>query len=86
MPHLHVQAFAPGSPRRARLSSQIAFDPALCEQVYRDAAYADSRRPFSRLSFARDMVFRDGVDRQLASTQAGAGGIEARLTMAIDGG
>ena len=84
MPHLHVQLYAPGGTAAPRLTSQLAFEPEVCERVYRTAAYEKSRRPFARLSFARDRLFRDGVDLQMMRTTEAAGGLQASITVAVE--
>jgi protocatechuate 3,4-dioxygenase beta subunit len=83
VPHVHVQLYAPGGTARPRLTSQLAFEPEVCERVYRTAAYEKSRRPFARVSFERDWIFSDGVEQQLMRTTETAGGLQAQLTVAV---
>jgi protocatechuate 3,4-dioxygenase beta subunit len=83
VPHLHVQLYAPGATARPRLTSQLAFEPAVCERVYRTAAYEKSRRPFAGVSLERDWMFSDGVELQMMRTTETANGLQASLTVAV---
>lgn len=74
MPHVHFQVFGPAGVRSpARLTSQLAFEPALCQEVFKHPDYAASVRPYSRLSFERDGVFADGVEGQVARSSGRPG-------------
>ena len=84
MPHVHLHVYAPGALAAPRLTSQLAFEPEVCERVYRGNAYAGSREPFAGLSFARDRIFRDGVDRQMLRTAEVSGVLQSQLTIAVD--
>jgi protocatechuate 3,4-dioxygenase beta subunit len=84
MPHLHFHVYAPGPLTSPRLTSQLAFEPEVCDRVYRSSVYAASRQPFSRISMARDRVFRDGVDRQMLSTAEQSGQLHSQMTIAVD--
>jgi protocatechuate 3,4-dioxygenase beta subunit len=87
MPHVHFQVFGPGGVRTpARLTSQLAFEPALCREIFQQPDYADSVRPFARLSFERDGVFADGVEGQVARSSGRPGqGLTAELTVGVRG-
>jgi protocatechuate 3,4-dioxygenase beta subunit len=84
MPHLHVHLYAPGGTAKPRLTSQLAFEPEVCERVYRTAGYENSRRPFASLSFARDRLFRDGVELQMMRTSEAAGSLQSSITIAVE--
>jgi protocatechuate 3,4-dioxygenase beta subunit len=86
MPHVHFHVYAPGALDAPRLTSQLAFEPEVCERVYRSATYAESRQPFAGLNFARDRIFRDGVERQLLRTAEVNGSLQSQITIALDGG
>lgn len=84
MPHLHFHVYAPGALTAPRLTSQLAFEPEVCERVYRLNGYAASRAAFSGLSFARDSIFRDGVERQMLRTAEAGAGLQSQITIAVD--
>ncbi len=87
MPHVHFHVYAPGPLAAPRLTSQLAFEPEVCERVYRSNAYAASRQSFAGLSFARDRIFRDGVDRQMLRTAEVSSVLQSQqLTIAVDVG
>jgi protocatechuate 3,4-dioxygenase beta subunit len=86
MPHVHFHVYAPGALHAPRLTSQLAFEPEVCERVYRSNTYAGSRQPFAGLSFARDRIFRDGVDRQMLRTAEQSGQLLSQITIAVDVG
>lgn len=71
-PHIHFAVFdsakAATNGRNARKISQLALPEAVCREVYASSGYAQSQTNFGRESLARDGVFRDGYDRQLATT------------------
>lgn len=79
-----AKSAAAGIPLTLRLTSQLAFEPEVCERVYGTAGYENSRRPFAGLSFARDRLFRDGVAPQLMRTSEAAGGPQALITIAVE--
>lgn len=102
MPHLHFEVYrsidaatAMNAARAQRLkTAQIAFPVDTSAEVYaRAAGYAASAAILKRLSFARDFVFRDGVELQMArlsaSAVAGSGGgttegLAAAITVAVE--
>lgn len=89
MPHLHFEVYrsmdAAGVPAQRIKTSQIALPTAACMAVYQQAeGYADSVRNMGRISFARDMVFQDGVELQMASLSGSVqAGFVALLTVGL---
>lgn len=87
-PHIHFEVFrslaAATDVRNRSATSQLAFPEAACSEAYAAPGYEGSRAVFERVSLAADSVFRDGVDRQLA-TMGGdaASGLTARLTVPV---
>lgn len=72
MPHIHFEVYRDTNTATSfsnRLAtSQIAFPTDVCQTVYDDAdGYSSSVTNFSRISFATDNVFSDGVQTQLAT-------------------
>ena len=87
-PHIHFHVFDSQSQatngRNARVTSQLALPEATCEQVYGASGYESSARNLDRSSLDSDMVFRDGVDLQLATvTGSNSAGYTARLTVGV---
>ncbi len=87
-PHIHFEVFrdlAAAAEAGDRIAtSQLAFPEAACARVYGLEGYDASARTFQRVSLARDGVFRDGVDRQMAAmTGDPASGLTAQLTVAV---
>lgn len=88
-PHVHFEVYrtladATGSGPIVK-TSQLALPKAPCDAVYASPVYAGSANALSRLSLARDMVFReDGAVHQLA-TMAGdpTKGYTATLTVGV---
>ena len=89
MPHLHFEVYrslGASSSAAGRLkTSQLAFAPALCEQIYAQApGYGDSASSLRGVSFETDGIFRDGVAQQLLSAQGSlASGLRAALVIGI---
>ena len=87
-PHIHFEIFrdlaAAADAEDKIATSQLAFPEDSCAEVYGLEGYDASARTFRRVSLARDSVFRDGVDRQMA-TMGGdaASGFTAQLTVAV---
>jgi protocatechuate 3,4-dioxygenase beta subunit len=63
-PHIHVHIY--NASGRSLLITQIAFDTAVCDKVYTTAS-AYTNRGKQDTSNARDNVFRNGFDNQLAT-------------------
>lgn len=84
MPHVHFEIYrslasASGATNRLR-TSQLALPTDVCEAVYASSGYATSLANLSRISFATDNVFSDGVTLQLADiTGSVAEGLVAEL-------
>lgn len=87
-PHIHFQIFDAAqqatSGRNSRKVTQLALPEATCREVYATSAYASSQQNMSRTSLTSDMVFRDGVDRQLATmTGSVSAGYTASLVVGV---
>lgn len=87
-PHIHFHVFdsqrQATSGRNASVTSQLALPESICEQVYGAAGYESSARNLDRSSLDSDMVFRDGVDLQLATvTGSNSAGYTAKLTVGV---
>jgi protocatechuate 3,4-dioxygenase beta subunit len=85
-PHIHFHVFDSQSQatngRNARVTSQLALPESTCDQVYAASGYESSARNLDRSSLSSDMVFRDGVDLQVATvTGSNSAGYTARLTV-----
>jgi len=85
-PHAHFEVYASladatggGEPIR---TSQLALPEDVCTAVYATSGYEASVRNLAQTSLARDMVFSDGSDDQLAAvTGSVAAGYQATLTV-----
>ena len=87
-PHIHFHVFDSQSQatngRNASVTSQIALPESTCERVYGASGYESSARNLDRSSLDSDMVFRDGVDLQLATvTGSNSAGYTAKLTVGV---
>lgn len=87
-PHIHFHVFDSQSQAtggsNARVTSQLALPESVCEQVYGASGYESSARNLDRSSLDSDMVFRDGVDLQLATvTGSNSAGYTAKLTVGV---
>ena len=89
VPHMHFEVFrnsaqATSFANRIR-TSQLAFPTDIAGSIYNGAeGYSASRANFAAISFATDMVFRDGVTQQLASMSGDlANGFTASLTVGV---
>ena len=87
-PHVHFEVYesvaAAARGVRPLVTSQIALPKETCDVVYADPLYRGSARHLASLSLATDGVFRDGVDRQLATISGtGATGYVATLAVAL---
>lgn len=66
------------------ITSQLALPQDMCEVAYTAAGYEASVSNLTRTSLATDMVFRDGVDQQLATVTGDATkGFTVELTMTV---
>jgi protocatechuate 3,4-dioxygenase beta subunit len=89
MPHMHFEVYrslASATSYTNKLkTSQIAFPVDTCTEVYAAASgYDSSASNFSRISFATDNVFSDGVTLQMAGvTGSVANGYAATLSVGI---
>jgi protocatechuate 3,4-dioxygenase beta subunit len=89
MPHMHFEVYRDANTAsafsNALKTSQIAFPREVCSAVYAGfTGYASSVSNLSRISFATDMVFSDGVATQLALVSGDvANGYVADLTVGI---
>jgi protocatechuate 3,4-dioxygenase beta subunit len=89
MPHMHFEVYrdtnTATSFSNSLKTSQIAFPREVCSAVYAAASgYASSVSNLSRITFATDMVFADGVSTQLALVSGDvSGGYLADLTVGI---
>ena len=87
-PHIHFHVFdsagQASNGRNARVTSQLALPESICDEVYTVSGYESSARNLDRSSLSSDMVFRDGVDLQLAKvTGSNSAGYTARLTVGV---
>ncbi|SDH07687.1 Dioxygenase [Lentzea fradiae] len=87
-PHVHFEVYpslAEATKAGNRITtSQLALPETTCKEVYGTAGYTQSVRNMGRTSLAQDMVFRDGVDRQMATMSGDAtSGYTASLTFAV---
>ena len=86
-PHIHFEVFpsleSASNARNKIATSQLAFPEDVCNEVYATSGYQSSAAIMSRLSLARDGVFRDGVETQMATmTGSVSKGFVAKLTVA----
>lgn len=88
-PHIHFEIFDSASQaattgRSARNVTQLALPESICRTVYESAGYESSKSNLSHTSLTSDMVFRDGVDKQLATvTGSVANGYVASLRLGV---
>lgn len=89
-PHVHFEVY-PSLAEATKAgnlitTSQLALPEKTCKEVYGTAGYTQSVRNMARTSLERDTVFRDGVDRQMATMSGdAASGYTASLTFAVEG-
>jgi protocatechuate 3,4-dioxygenase beta subunit len=87
-PHMHFEVFdsvatatGGGSPL---VTSQLALPEGACREVYLTDGYGQSESNLAASSLESDMVFSDGVDRQLATVDGDpAAGYSARLVVGV---
>lgn len=87
-PHVHFEVYPSlaaatgGSGRLA--TSQLALTKQACDAVYATSGYEQSVRNLTQVSLARDLVFADGYDHQLATMSGSAGaGYTAELSVPV---
>ncbi|MCR3754090.1 dioxygenase family protein [Lentzea californiensis] len=89
-PHVHFEVYpslAEATKAGNKITtSQLALPETTCKEVYGTTGYTQSVRNMARTSLKQDMVFRDGVDHQMATMSGDAGsGYTASLTFAVQG-
>lgn len=87
-PHIHFEVYpnvgALTSAQNKIATSQLAFPEAACKLAYAASGYEASVANFARTTLANDNVFRDGVDKQLATMSGDAAkGFVARLNVGV---
>jgi protocatechuate 3,4-dioxygenase beta subunit len=89
-PHIHFEVY-PSLAEATKAgnvvtTSQLALPETTCKEVYGTTGYTQSVQNMSRTSLKQDMVFRDGVDHQMATVSGDvASGYTASLTFAVEG-
>jgi protocatechuate 3,4-dioxygenase beta subunit len=88
-PHIHFEVYptlaAATSAGNKVTTSQLALPEATCKEVYGTTGYTTSVQNMARTSLRQDMVFRDGVDQQMATMSGNTqSGYTASLTFAVD--
>jgi protocatechuate 3,4-dioxygenase beta subunit len=89
-PHIHFEVYpslAEATKAGNKITtSQLALPETTCKEVYGTAGYTQSVQNMSRTSLKQDMVFRDGVDHQMATMSGDVqSGYTASLTFAVEG-
>lgn len=87
-PHIHFEVYPSLSDARNAsnrlVTSQLALPEDACDEAYTADGYSASITALSHTSLATDMVFRDGVDQQLATvTGTLADGYAVELTLTV---
>jgi protocatechuate 3,4-dioxygenase beta subunit len=87
-PHIHFEVYPSlaeaTSAGTMLVTSQLAFPEDVCDLVYATEGYEQSVQNMAQTSLASDMVFRDGVDQQLATMTGGVGsGFTAALALVV---
>jgi protocatechuate 3,4-dioxygenase beta subunit len=87
-PHIHFEVYPSLADAQAAtnplVTSQLALPKDACDQAYTSYGYAASITALSHTSLATDMVFRDGVDQQLATvTGSPTDGYVVELTLTV---
>lgn len=88
-PHIHFEVYpslAEATKAGNKITtSQLALPESTCKEVYGTTGYTQSVRNMARTTLKQDMVFRDGVDRQMATMSGDVGsGYTASLTFAVE--
>jgi protocatechuate 3,4-dioxygenase beta subunit len=89
-PHVHFEVYpslAEATKAGNKITtSQLALPETTCKEVYGTTGYTQSVQNLSRTSLKQDMVFRDGVDHQMATMSGNVrSGYTASLTFAVEG-
>ncbi|RAS71395.1 dioxygenase-like protein [Lentzea atacamensis] len=89
-PHIHFEVYpslAEATKAGNKITtSQLALPETTCKEVYGTTGYTQSVRNMSRTTLKQDMVFRDGVDHQMATMSGNVqSGYTASLTFAVEG-
>ncbi len=87
-PHIHFEVYPSIddalSTSNKLVTSQLALPQDMCEVAYATAGYESSVTNLTHTSLSTDMVFRDGVDQQLATVTGDATkGFTVELTMTV---
>ncbi|MFD9705494.1 intradiol ring-cleavage dioxygenase [Lentzea sp. NPDC059081] len=88
-PHIHFEVY-PSLTEATKagnkiVTSQLALPENTCKEVYGTTGYTQSVRNLTRTPLKQDMVFRDGVDHQMAAMSGStAAGYTASLTFAVE--
>ena len=87
-PHIHFEVYpslAEATKAGTKLkTSQLALPEDICRTVYATSGYESSVRNLAQTSLQRDMVFSDGVDRQMATVTGDvSSGLKASLTFGV---
>jgi protocatechuate 3,4-dioxygenase beta subunit len=87
-PHIHFEVYPSIadalSASNTLVTSQLALPQDMCEVAYAATGYETSVTNLTHTSLATDMVFRDGVDQQLATVTGDATkGFTVELTMTV---
>ena len=82
--HIHFEVFLNNNlSSRAAKVSQIAFPQAITQSAYASSLYVGRGQNTSVTSFARDNVFSDGVESQLATVSGDTSGFIAQLNVGL---
>ncbi|MFC8197570.1 intradiol ring-cleavage dioxygenase [Streptomyces sp. NPDC057298] len=87
-PHIHFEVYGSLEDATGATSitatSQLAFPKDVCDTVYATDGYESSVQNMGRLSLETDMIFSDGYDQQLATTEGSVEkGYTATLTVPV---
>ena len=86
-PHLHFEVYpsvdSATSAASRLVTSQLALPEDACTAVYATSGYEASASNFPRSPLAQDMVFRDGIESQLAAVSGDVGSMTATLTIRV---
>lgn len=87
-PHIHFEVYpslAEATKAGTKLkTSQLALPEDICRTVYATSGYEASVRNLAQTSLKTDMVFSDGVDRQMAAVTGDvSSGLTASLTFGV---
>jgi protocatechuate 3,4-dioxygenase beta subunit len=87
-PHIHFEVYPSLAEATSAgtmiVTSQLAFPEDVCDLVYATEGYEQSVPNMAQTSLESDMVFRDGVDQQLATMTGDVGsGFTAALALVV---